>query len=88
MANGSRGSIPKYGGGQGGRDYWTECNSWVYTFHVQHDVEGLAKLFGGRDKLAAKLDALFTEPRGRAEVRLPGQVPGHDRPDRHVRPGE
>src|ERR1035438_6914629 len=53
---------PKLGGGQGGRDYFTECNSWIYTFQVQHDVAGLAKLLGGREKLAAKLDALFTEP--------------------------
>ena len=22
---------PKLGGGQGGRDYFTECNAWVYT---------------------------------------------------------
>jgi predicted alpha-1,2-mannosidase len=53
---------PKLGGGQGGRDYFTECNSWIYTFQVPHDVAGLANLLGGREKLAAKLDALFTEP--------------------------
>ena len=29
---------PKLGGGQGGRDYFTEVNSWLYTFAVQHDV--------------------------------------------------
>ena len=28
---------PKLGGGQGGRDYFTEVNSWIYTFNVQHD---------------------------------------------------
>jgi len=32
---------PKLGGGQGGRDYFTEVNSWLYTFHVQHVVAGL-----------------------------------------------
>ena len=53
---------PKVGGGQGGRDFFTECNAWIYTFQVQHDVAGLANLLGGSEKLAAKLDALFTEP--------------------------
>lgn len=46
---------PKLGGGQGGRDYFTEVNSWIYTFGVQHDVAGLIRLFGGRDKFNAKL---------------------------------
>jgi putative alpha-1,2-mannosidase len=41
---------PKLGGGQGGRDYFTEDNGWVYAFHVQHDVAGLIKLMGGREQ--------------------------------------
>lgn len=52
---------PKLGGGQGGRDYFAECNSWVYTFNVQHDPEGLMALFGGREQFTSKLDALFVE---------------------------
>ena len=32
---------PKLGGEQGGRAWFTECNSWVYTWHVQHDLAGL-----------------------------------------------
>ena len=40
---------PKLGGGQGGRDYFTEVDSWLYTFGVQHDVARLIHLFGGRD---------------------------------------
>jgi len=52
---------PKLSGGQGGRDYFTEVDSWIYTFNVQHDVEGLIHLFGGRDAFNAKLDRLFVE---------------------------
>nr|WP_291957565.1 GH92 family glycosyl hydrolase [Mahella sp.] len=52
---------PKFGGGLGGRDYTTECNSWVYTFHVQHDVEGLIGLMGGKERFSERLDSLFNE---------------------------
>jgi predicted alpha-1,2-mannosidase len=52
---------PKLGGGQGGRDYFTEMNSWTYTFQVQHDIPGLIRLLGGKEAFTAKLDALFTE---------------------------
>lgn len=54
---------PVLDGGQGGRDYFTECNSWIYTFHVQHDIAGLTDLLGGKRKLEERLDRLFTEPR-------------------------
>jgi len=66
---------PKLGGGLGGRDYTTECNSWVYTFHVQHDIEGLIQLMGGKKKFAEKLDALFTEQYDGAKYRFLGQFP-------------
>ena len=52
---------PKWSGGQAGRDYFTECNGWVYTFAVQHDVAGLMQLIGGREQFIKKLDALFAE---------------------------
>ncbi len=52
---------PKWGGGQGGRDYFTEMNAWIYTWHVQQDVDDLIRLMGGREKLVAKLDQLFRE---------------------------
>ncbi|NJK85101.1 MAG: glycoside hydrolase family 92 protein [Bacteroidales bacterium] len=51
---------PMFSGGQGGRDYFTECNSWVYTFHVQHDVAGLINLFGCKSTFIQKLDSLFS----------------------------
>ena len=41
-----------------GLDY-TEAAAWQTSFAVQHDYEGLAELYGGKDKLLAKVDALF-----------------------------
>lgn len=41
-----------------GGDY-TEGNAWQYTWHVQHDVNGLVQLMGGADVFAEKLDTLF-----------------------------
>ena len=52
---------PKWSGGQAGRDYYTECNGWVYTFDVQHDIAGLIDLMGGRKQFVSRLDALFAE---------------------------
>lgn len=52
---------PIWSGGQGGREYYTEMNGWIYTFHVQQDVAGLINLMGGRDKFVAKLDTLFQD---------------------------
>jgi predicted alpha-1,2-mannosidase len=66
---------PKRGGGLGGRDYFTEVNSWLYTFGVQHDVAGLIKLFGGPDRFNAKLDQLFVEQYGGAKYDFLGQFP-------------
>lgn len=66
---------PKLGGGQGGRDYFTEMNSWTYTFHVQHDVAGLIQLMGGRDKFNARLDQLFVEQYGTSKYSYLDQFP-------------
>lgn len=41
-----------------GGDY-TEGNAWQYTWHVQHDVNGLVQLMGGANVFAEKLDTLF-----------------------------
>jgi putative alpha-1,2-mannosidase len=40
---------------------WVEANDWQGTFSVSHDIEGLAKLMGGPDKLAEKLDYAFEQ---------------------------
>lgn len=66
---------PKLGGGQGGRAYFAECNSWIYTFHVQHDVAGLIALFGGRDEFIKRLDALFAEQYGVSKFDFLKQFP-------------
>ena len=66
---------PKLGGGQGGRDYFTELNGWLYTFAVQHDVAGLIRLMGGRDAFNAKLDRLFVEQYGTSKFRFLNQFP-------------
>jgi predicted alpha-1,2-mannosidase len=50
---------PVWSGGQGGREYYTEMNGWIYTFHVQQDVAGLINLIGGREKFIDKMNALF-----------------------------
>ena len=44
-----------------GGDY-TETNAWNMAFSVPQDGAGLSALYGGRDKLAAKLDRFFTAP--------------------------
>jgi predicted alpha-1,2-mannosidase len=45
-------------GGDSGYDY-TEGNAWQYTWHVQHDPEGLIALVGGKEACAEKLSTLF-----------------------------
>ena len=52
---------PKLSGGQGGRDYFAEMNSWIYTWYVSHDIQGLINLMGGRDNFNNKLDAMYNE---------------------------
>lgn len=37
-----------------------EGNSWNYSFHVPHDVDGLIEVMGGTKKFVSKLDTLFT----------------------------
>lgn len=41
---------------------FTEGCSWHYTWSVFHDVAGLSKLMGGADKMAARLDSMFSSP--------------------------
>jgi Glycosyl hydrolase family 92 len=46
----------------GHRHDYTETNGWNFAFHVPHDGQGLANLYGSRGALAAKLDAFFSTP--------------------------
>ena len=41
---------------------YTEGSAWQSSFAVPHDIEGLAQLYGGKDKLTEKLDELFSTP--------------------------
>ncbi len=66
---------PKLGGGQGARDYFTEMDSWTYTFSVQFDVAGLIHLFGSREAFNRKLDRLFVEQYGTSKYRFLNQFP-------------
>lgn len=45
--------------GSSNGDY-TEANAWQYTWHVQHDPEGLIELMGGSKVFTARLDTLFS----------------------------
>lgn len=38
-----------------------EGSAWNYTFYVPHDVEGLARVMGGRRRFVDKLQAVFDE---------------------------
>ncbi len=44
-----------------GLDY-TEGSAWQNSFAVPHDMEGLAVLYGGKEKLLEKIDELFSTP--------------------------
>jgi len=39
---------------------YIEGTAWQHSFFVPHDVHGLAKLYGGKEKLIEKLDTLFS----------------------------
>lgn len=41
---------------------FTEGNSWHYTWSVFHDIAGLSKLMGGKEKFVMKLDSVFSLP--------------------------
>jgi predicted alpha-1,2-mannosidase len=56
---------------------YTEANAWQYTFCVSQDIDGLSSLLGGKDKLAEKLDAMFTavsKTTGREQVDISGLI--------------
>ena len=55
---------PKLDGGKGFRDYYDENNGWTYAWQVQHDIDGLIALLGGKQKAEERLDQLFREPLG------------------------
>lgn len=52
---------PKLDGGSGFRDYYDENNGWTYAWCVQHDIDGLIHLLGGKEAAEARLDQVFRE---------------------------
>ena len=69
-----------------GGDY-TEGNAWQYTWHVQHDVEGLIELFGSREAFLNKLDSVFTvklETTQADVTGLIGQYAHGNEPSHHI----
>jgi putative alpha-1,2-mannosidase len=66
---------PKYSGGFAGEGYFAECNSWVYTWSVQHDIQGLINLMGSRQAFTDKLDELFTTGHSMDKLAFLGQFP-------------
>ena len=56
---------------------YTEANSWQYSFYVPQDINGFYEYLGGKDKLEAKLDELFTTSSkavGRHQVDITGLI--------------
>lgn len=69
---------------------YTEGNAWQYTWLVPHDIEGLVKLFGSKEKFIEKLDSLFTVEGSLGEHASPdisgliGQYAHGNEPSHHV----
>ena len=76
------------GHAESGTGDYTEGNAWQYTWHVQHDVPGLIRLMGGRERFLNKLDSLFVVEL--KDVNLPdvtgliGQYAHGNEPSHHV----
>ena len=67
-----------------------ESNGWQYFWSVQHDIDGLIDLAGGKNRFAEKLDSMFTyHPAADAELPLfstgmIGQYAHGNEPSHHV----
>ncbi|MBR9844782.1 MAG: glycoside hydrolase family 92 protein [Algicola sp.] len=56
---------------------YTEANAWQYSFYVPQDISGFINLLGGKTKLEAQLDKLFTaeaETSGRSQADITGLI--------------
>ncbi len=88
---------PRKNGGWLGRfrgtevnNYYTEGNSWQWSFYVPHDLSGLIRLHGGEQNFEKKLDQLFNTSekmtgRAQADVTgLIGQYAHGNEPSHHI----
>lgn len=66
---------PQLSGGIGSRMYFAENNSWIWTFNVMHDIEGLINLMGGNENFIIQLDRLFNQPTRISKWQFMGQFP-------------
>jgi predicted alpha-1,2-mannosidase len=70
--------------------HYTEANAWQYRFTVQHDINGLMALMGGRKRFSEALDSLFQAPAattGRDQVDITGLIGQYahgNEPSHHV----
>jgi predicted alpha-1,2-mannosidase len=92
LANGEW-AVPFAGNEMGYSHKWrdfTESNPWQATFAVQHDPVGLGELLGGREKLVAKLDGIFSAstaqpPDAPSDIAgLVGQYAHGNEPSHHI----
>jgi predicted alpha-1,2-mannosidase len=71
-------------------NFYTEGNAWQYSLAAPHDVDGLVKLYGGREKFTEHLNNLFTTKaaisgREQADVTgLIGQYAHGNEPSHHM----
>lgn len=71
-------------------NFYTEGNSWQYSFAAPQDIETLIQLYGGRDGFASKLNELFTtssQTTGREQsdvTGLIGQYAHGNEPSHHM----
>ncbi|MEM7085199.1 MAG: GH92 family glycosyl hydrolase [Bacteroidota bacterium] len=69
---------------------YTEANAWQYSLYVPQDISGLMEIMGGKDKLEAHLDHLFTAEsktsgRDQADITgLIGQYAHGNEPSHHM----
>lgn len=56
------GSFPDYFRPTAWGSPYTETNAWGFAFSAPQDGQGLANLYGGRDRLKAKLDEFMSTP--------------------------
>ncbi len=64
-----------FSGGQAARYYYDENNAWTYIWDVSHNIPDLINLFGGADKMDAKMDEMFNTGYGRTRWAFYNRLP-------------
>ncbi len=66
-----------FSGGKGARGYYGENNAWIYRWDVQHNIQDLINLMGGKDAFIKNLNKMFSEPLGKSKSAFYEQLPDH-----------